>query len=99
MNPPDHPRLPLLAESYRRLTGRLLVPSGADLPRALWEAPRVIVAHGSEPDPVFFYGNRLALVNRLDPTLHLCRRTTSNRSCLTTRRPSGTTKEPSGEPG
>ncbi|MBK7899218.1 MAG: MEKHLA domain-containing protein [Azonexus sp.] len=61
MNPPDHPRLPLLAESYRRLTGRLLVPSGADLPRALWEAPRVIVAHGSEPDPVFFYGNRLAV--------------------------------------
>ena len=61
MNPPDHPRLPLLADSYRRLTGRLLVPPGADLPRALWEAPRAIVAHGTEADPVFFYGNRLAL--------------------------------------
>jgi hypothetical protein len=28
---------------------------------ALWEAPRAIVAHGTETDPVFFYGNRLAL--------------------------------------
>ncbi|HXU93778.1 MAG TPA: MEKHLA domain-containing protein [Gallionella sp.] len=28
---------------------------------ALWEAPRAIVAHGTEADPVFFYGNRLAL--------------------------------------
>lgn len=28
---------------------------------ALWQAPRVIVAHGTEADPVFFYGNRLAL--------------------------------------
>jgi hypothetical protein len=28
---------------------------------ALWNAPRAIVAHGTEEDPVFFYGNRLAL--------------------------------------
>ncbi|HEY6898080.1 MAG TPA: MEKHLA domain-containing protein, partial [Rhodocyclaceae bacterium] len=28
---------------------------------ALWNAPRVVVAHGTEVDPVFFYGNRLAL--------------------------------------
>jgi hypothetical protein len=27
----------------------------------LWNAPRAIVAHGTEADPVFFYGNRLAL--------------------------------------
>jgi hypothetical protein len=32
-----------------------------ELRRALWEAPRAIVAHGTEADPVFFYGNRLAL--------------------------------------
>ncbi len=61
MNPPDDPRLPLLADSYRRLTGRRLVAPGPDIFRALWEAPRVIVAHGTEDDPVFFYGNRLAL--------------------------------------
>jgi hypothetical protein len=28
---------------------------------ALWNAPRAVVAHGTETDPVFFYGNRLAL--------------------------------------
>ncbi len=28
---------------------------------ALWNAPRAIVAHGTEDDPIFFYGNRLAL--------------------------------------
>lgn len=61
MTPPDDPRLPLLADSYRRLTGKPLVPPEADLAQALWEAPRVIVAHGTEDDPVFFYGNRLAL--------------------------------------
>ena len=31
------------------------------LRQALWNAPRAIVAHGTEDDPVFFYGNRLAL--------------------------------------
>jgi hypothetical protein len=31
------------------------------LREALWNAPRAIVAHGTEDDPVFFYGNRLAL--------------------------------------
>jgi len=52
-------RLALITESFQRLTGRrLLDDCGAD---ALWNAPRVIVAHGTEADPVFFYGNRLAL--------------------------------------
>ena len=55
-------RLQLLVDSYRRLTGRdLLVPDTQPLPEAVWHAPRVIVAHGTESDPVFFYGNRLAL--------------------------------------
>jgi hypothetical protein len=31
------------------------------LREAIWNAPRAIVAHGTEADPVFFYGNRLAL--------------------------------------
>lgn len=61
MRPPDDPRLPLIADSYRRLTGRLLVAAAADTAAALWSAPRVIVAHGTETDPVFFYGNRMAL--------------------------------------
>lgn len=58
---PDDPRLGLIAESYCRLLGRPLVDSGRDIASTLWEAPRVIVAHGTQDDPVFFYGNRLAL--------------------------------------
>lgn len=54
-------RLSLIAESYGRLLGKPLVKPRADIAAALWEAPRVIVAHGTEADPVFFYGNRLAL--------------------------------------
>ena len=54
-------RLALIAESYRRLTGRALVPGGTDTAEALWEAPHVILAHGTEPDPIFFFGNRAAL--------------------------------------
>lgn len=61
---PDE-RLRLIVESYQRLTGKQLldgVPADDEsLRRALWDAPRAIVAHGTEADPVFFYGNRLAL--------------------------------------
>lgn len=58
----DPSRLRLIAESYRRLTNlELHRAPAADLPTALWLAPAAIVAHGTEPDPVFFYGNRLAL--------------------------------------
>lgn len=68
-SPPSDPaldgRLRLIVESYRRLTGKALLdgaPSDiAALRAALWDAPRAIVAHGTEADPVFFYGNRLAL--------------------------------------
>jgi len=53
------PRLALIAESFARLTGRpLLSDAGA---QALWTAPFVVLAHGTEADPVFFYGNRTAL--------------------------------------
>lgn len=55
-------RLQLIVDSHLRLTGRpLLAAPGADLANAVWQAPQVIVAHGSEADPVFFYGNALAL--------------------------------------
>ena len=54
-------RLALIADSHRRLTGRCLVAPAGDLRAALWNAGSVIVAHGTEADPVFFYGNRRAL--------------------------------------
>ncbi len=58
-------RLRLIVESYQRLNGNaLLAEIPADivaLSLALWNAPRAIVAHGTEDDPIFFYGNRLAL--------------------------------------
>ena len=51
-----------LLQSYQHLLGRPLVPPGdVDLWLSLWNAPQVVVAHGCEADPVFFYGNRLAL--------------------------------------
>ena len=68
-SPPSDPgldeRLQLLVNSYRRLTGRELIKQApqdiAALRLALWDAPCAIVAHGTEDDPVFFYGNRLTL--------------------------------------
>ena len=55
-------RLNLVVSSYQRLTGQSLLPaSEANVWQGCWTAPRVIVAHGTEADPVFFYGNRLAL--------------------------------------
>jgi hypothetical protein len=55
------PRLSLIAESFARLTGRPLLGEAAFSANALWNAPCAVLAHGLEPDPVFFYGNRLAL--------------------------------------
>lgn len=55
-------RLALIAESFARLAGKPLVdPAAGGLEQALWEAPRAIVAHGTEAEPLFFYGNRIAL--------------------------------------
>jgi hypothetical protein len=54
-------RLALIAASYARLTGRQLGAPADDPALALWAAPRVIVAHGIEADPIFFFGNRVAL--------------------------------------
>lgn len=52
-------RLALIAESYQQLTGKQLLE--AFDPQAMWSAPCAIVAHGTEDDPVFFYGNQAAL--------------------------------------
>ncbi|MBI5891765.1 MAG: MEKHLA domain-containing protein [Nitrosomonadales bacterium] len=58
-------RLRLIVGSYRRLTGKELIvnaPADASVLRdAMWNAPRAIVAHSTEADPVFFYGNDYAL--------------------------------------
>ncbi len=61
-------RLELIAASHERLTGRALVPATADPAQALWTAPRVVVAHGMEADPIFFFGN-LAALDRFEVTL------------------------------
>lgn len=62
---PSDARLRLIAESYRRLTGKTLLAElpqdEANLDAALWHAPFAIVAHGTEADPIFFYGNQYAL--------------------------------------
>jgi hypothetical protein len=55
------PRLRLIPESYARLTGRPLLGDLAPTPEALWRADCVLLAHGTEPDPVFFYANARGL--------------------------------------
>jgi hypothetical protein len=54
-------RVALIAESFRRLTGRSLLENGATDPDSLWTAPLAVVAHDTAADPVFFFGNRLVL--------------------------------------
>lgn len=54
-------KVQLIHKSFERLTGRTLVANNGDIKAAMWEAPRVILAHGTEADPLFFYGNEMAL--------------------------------------
>lgn len=54
-------RIEAIALSFMRLTGRPLVEHDNDLFQRLWSSPMAIVAHGTEDDPVFFFGNRTAL--------------------------------------
>ncbi len=56
----EHARL--LLDSYRRLTGKELVPAGdlAQRAKALYEADFVVVSHDTAPDPVFNYANLAA---------------------------------------
>ncbi|MFM0075959.1 MEKHLA domain-containing protein [Paraburkholderia sediminicola] len=63
-SPIDQEFFKLLSMSYRRLLGKPLVAS--DIPAeeaAVWlyeKAPFGLLAHNTEPDPVFVYGNRKA---------------------------------------
>ncbi|GGP27041.1 MEKHLA domain-containing protein [Silvimonas amylolytica] len=54
----------LLADSYARLLNRPLVPPSvpnADAARWLYEmAPFAVLAHNTEQDPIFIYGNKAA---------------------------------------
>jgi hypothetical protein len=53
-----------LARSLARWTGRALLGPEADpreFSRRVFEAPFVVVSHGTEADPVLNYGNRAAL--------------------------------------
>ncbi|HTV63275.1 MAG TPA: MEKHLA domain-containing protein [Verrucomicrobiae bacterium] len=54
----------LLARSLKQLTGRDLLPGNfleLELARKVFEAPFVVVSHGTEADPVLNYGNQAAL--------------------------------------
>lgn len=50
----------LLTGSYARLVGTPLVPEGADARWLYREAPFVVLAHGTDPDPLFIYANKCA---------------------------------------
>ncbi|MCU0552462.1 MAG: MEKHLA domain-containing protein [Leptolyngbya sp. Prado105] len=46
-----------LMTSFQHWTGKTLIKT----PEALFEAPFVVVSHGTEADPIFNYGNQQAL--------------------------------------
>lgn len=53
-----------LARSFKKWTGRDLLPgnpSPAELAEKIYNAPCVIVSHGTQADPILNYGNRAAL--------------------------------------
>lgn len=54
-------RISLIAASFARLLGRPLIEHRDDVVADLWYARHAIVAHGTETDPLFFFGNRAAL--------------------------------------
>lgn len=57
-------RCRILADSFQRLLGRPLIPQpphdDRQLAQALYDAPLVIVSHGTEAEPVFWFANRTA---------------------------------------
>jgi hypothetical protein len=53
-------RLALIAESHARLTGQALV-APQPVAKPLWRLPAVVLAHGTEADPLFFWANKAAL--------------------------------------
>lgn len=53
----------VLLDSFRRWLGRDLIARGGadDDARSLFEAPLIVVSHGTQADPILNYGNRAAL--------------------------------------
>lgn len=54
----------ILLNSYRQFLGEELIArdgSNEDQSRALFEAPFVVVSHGTQDDPILNYGNQVAL--------------------------------------
>lgn len=54
----------VLLDSYRRFVGTELIPrlgSVEEQAAALYNAPFVVVSHGTQTDPILNYGNRVAL--------------------------------------
>ena len=55
----------LLLESFERVVGQPLFNNLAETPelqaQQVFEAPFVVVSHGTQPDPIFNYGNQRAL--------------------------------------
>ena len=54
----------VMLDSYRRWLGRDLVPrtgTPEDQAKAMFDAPFVVVSHGTQADPLLSYGNRIAL--------------------------------------
>ena len=50
----------LLTGSYARLVAAPLVPEGADANWLYRDAPFIVLAHGTDPDPNFIYANKAA---------------------------------------
>jgi hypothetical protein len=63
-DPDTFAHVQLLLDSFARLLGRELVGrdgTPAEQAERLWQAPFVVVSHGTEADPVLAYGNARAL--------------------------------------
>lgn len=59
-----YPHSTILLDSFAHWSGRELLPRSGDTvadARALFGAPFVVVSHGTEAEPIFNYGNALAL--------------------------------------
>jgi hypothetical protein len=59
-SPVDTVFFALLASSYSRVVGSPLVAEGRDAAWLYDDAPFAVLAHDTEPDPVFVYANRTA---------------------------------------
>ena len=63
-NPFYHNHAFLLCSTYTRWTGKQIIPAAEKpdhLIKALFDAPFVLVSHGTETDSIFNFGNRAAL--------------------------------------